>query len=389
MFQISNQTVTMSTDILELPTEEAAKLSTITEVRSEITRMKADYSGLTIKDVYDKTGLTKVSAARKEVKALRVKVDKARVALVDDAVKWQRQVNEVAKEITSEIRQIEDELQKKEDDIEAEKARIKAQAEKELKERSEKRNSILMSMGAVFTGTSYALGEASIQQYEVGGLTDEDFQTKVELFESEYQKALDAKLEAERIAKEEAERLEVQRKQQEAQAAELKRQQDELKAQQAAFEKQKADEQRAIDEENARMAAELKRQQDAIDAQKREAEAKLEAERQAELNAQREVERQAELEKARVEAAEKAKVEAELKAKRDAEAKIEADRIAKEKEARKLARRPDIEKFNDMTSQIDAIINSFQFKTEEGKNAQQDFKTGVQLLIKTSKLSAE
>jgi len=355
-------------EVLEV--NDIEKLSPITKVETEIVRMRNEFSGLKIKDVNDKDGFGKVTAARKEVKAIRVQVEKERKILVDDAVKWQRQVNEAAKDITGKLVEIEEPLQKMEDDHLAEKERVKQEAERLRKEKIQKRAQVITSFSGVnYNGLSYSLGEVAISQSDLELLADADFQTKVEAFEAEYSVILSTKLEAERIAKEEADRLEAIRVQQEAAAAELKRQQDELAA-----------ERKRLEDEKAEIEAAARRERE-------EKEAQIRREQEAASEKEREENRIAELEAARKEAAEKALAEAEAKAKQEANAKAEADRITKDKEEKRLAKRPDIEKFSDMVSKVLEVVNSFEFKTEDGKSAKTDFLTGIELLLKTTSLT--
>lgn len=350
-------------EVLEIPVVESEKLAPITKVESEIIRMRNEYSGLTISGVADKKGFEIVSTARKEVKSVRVQVGKERKALVDDAVKWQRQVNEAANKITAELQEIESGLEEKENAYIAEVQKIKEEAELARQEKIRNRVTVIMSMDARFDGVSYGVGEFSISHAALEKLSDSDFQSEVEAAESEQKKIVDARIEAERAAKEEADRLEAQRL-----------------------------EQQRIADEQAAQAAELKRQQDAIDAEKRELERQAkekadqeaaEAKAKADAIAAEEAKklRDAEIEKARQEASEKAIKDAKDKAAAEAKAKVEADRLSKEKEARKLAKRPDIEKFNDMYTQIVAITNNFTFKTGEGIAAHEEFKKGLGLLI--------
>jgi|GEM_PF-4850996 len=360
----------MSTETLELPVE-TDKLSPITQAESEITRIRTKAASLTIVDHNDKKGFEAVYQTRQEAARLRVDVEKTRKALVEDSVKWQKIVNSTANPLESNLKEIESGLKVKEDAYHAEKQRIKDEAERLRKARNLKRLAVITSLDPKFNGSGYTLGEAFISQDEIENLPDADFQTKVELFEAEYQIILDARIEAERLAKIEADRLEAQRKEQEAAALELKRQQDELAAERKKMDEEKAELARveAARVETERLAEKAK--QDAIEAEKREEK------------------RLADLEAARVEAAEKARVETEAKAKREAEEKLENERIAKEKEARKLARRPDITKYYDMVAQVLNIVDSVTFKTEEGIAAHADFKTGIELLVKSSVLKSE
>lgn len=358
----------MSTELIESP--EVEKLAPITKVEAQISRMRKEYSRLKILGVEDREGFNKVSTARKEVKAVRVQVEKERKSLVDDAVKWQRQVNEVAKGITIQLEEIESSLEEMEKAHIAEKERVKQEAERQRKEKIQNRIQVVMSIsGMQFNGIIYSIGSASIYQSEVEGLSDTDFQSKVEELETEYQIVLAHRLEEEKRAKEESDRLEAQRKEQEAAAAELKRQQEELEA-----------EKRRIADEQAAKEAEMKRQQ-------AEAEAELKRQREELEAKEREHKRQEELEAARKEASEKARIEAEFKAKQEADAKAEADRVAKEKEAKRLARRPDIEKFADMREKIYNLIDQYTFNTPEGIEAFSYFEQGLAELFSTSPLS--
>jgi hypothetical protein len=361
----------MSVETLEMPVE-YDKLSPITKVQAEISRMKNEYTGLIIKDVDDKEGFIKVKTARIAVKNTRVGIEKERKILVEDSVKWQRQVNDAANTIKDQLIEIESSLQKTEDDHLAEKEQIKAEVERLRKEKIQSRAQVITAFtGVSFNGVCYMLGSASIEQSEVENLSDDVFQSKVEILEAEYQNILKERLEAERIAKEEAERIEAQRIEQEAAEEEIKRQKDELAAERKRIEDEKAAHQAELKRIQIEKDAEIKRQQDAIEAEKKE------------------VARQAELEKARKEAAEKAVKDEQIKADRLAAEKAKAEKLAKEKAARALEKRPDIEKLKDMQLQITNLIDSFKFKTQEGIEAQQGIKAGLESLFNANSIKPE
>lgn len=400
--------------------QETDKLAPITQVELQIIRLKSECGNLKINGLEDKAGFDKVVAKRKETKGYRVGVENARKALVEDSVKWQKQVNETAKGFRLELEAIEFPLQKMEDDYLLEKQLAKEAVELARKEKIQDRARVITSLDAVFNGVSYTLGSVTITQNQLESFSDSDFQTQVEALEGEYKLILDARLESERIAKEEADRLEAQRKEQEAAAAEIKRQQEELEKAQKELEIERARqndiaEALKIEKRRAQLASiglvesdsgthrykgevvvsstlfnnlsderwigELVRvgqDLERIDSDIAEKEAKAK---------EAEEKRLSDLEAARVEAAEEARVDAVNKAKADAEAKIEAERLAKEKEERKAAKRPDIEKFKDMCVKVKAIAEGFEFKTEEGRLAHIDYMTGIELLAKSSKLS--
>jgi len=323
----------MTTEIIEQTKED--KLSPISKFESEITRMQKEFASLIIKDVNDKVGFANVSAARKEAKALRVNIEKGRKMLNEDALAWQKQVNEKAKILTAEILPIEHRLEKMEIDYEEEKERIKQEAARVAKARIANRALVITSIdGVKFNGVYYTLETASLSQSQLEDLNDSDFQTKVEEFEAAYQVVLAARIEAERIAKEESDRIEAQRIANEAAAAELQ----------------------GIAEEQAETAKNLKAQQDLIDAER----AKLEKSKE---------------EVVVIPGAEHAPMTATVVIKEEVSPAQPPVRIM----SHGPVVNPDIEKFEDMKAKITAIVASFEFKTEEGKAAQKDF----QLFIST------
>ncbi|MCF2498361.1 hypothetical protein [Dyadobacter chenhuakuii] len=329
----------MSVEVLELP-ETDEKLAPITKVKTEIARMRKAFSGLKIKDVNDREGLLKVSTARKEVKAVRVQVEKERKVLVEDALKWQRQVNDAAKEITAELVEIEEPLQKLEDDIIAEKQRIKEEAARVRKEKIQSRCQVIASIADVkFDGVSYKLNEVSIEYNGIETLSDDAFQTKVEEFEAEYQTILTARLEADRIAKEEADMLETQRVEQAAKADELKVKEDKINA----------------DRE------------------------KLEAEK-VELNAKQTPPSTVVSITHEGPAASSSIVEPTPGKKLSKKATVAND-------IEKQLREQDATMFDDMVANIKILIDKYSFNSANGSKAHEDFKTGLNLLIQATSLT--
>jgi hypothetical protein len=75
-----------------------------------ISKMKEDYLGLVVKDVYDKPGFEAVSTARKEAKKFRVAVEKCLKAVREPAVAFQRAVVAKEKEIVGQVKEIEEYL---------------------------------------------------------------------------------------------------------------------------------------------------------------------------------------------------------------------------------------------------------------------------------------
>lgn len=325
----------MSVEVLEMP-EADAKLAPITKVKTEIAKLRKEYAGLTIKDINDKEGFLKVSTARKSLKALRSGVENERKSLNEDALKWQRQVNGAAKEITAEILEMEEPLQTKEDWYLAEKERIKAEEERLRKEKITNRATVITSFqGVTFNGLSYLLGEFKIDHSDLEKLPDDKFQTKVEELEAEYQTLLTARLETERIAKEEADKLETQRKEQENKAAELKIQEDKIIA-----------EREKLEAEKAQLAATQLPSPPAVSFVPNARESTL--------------------------VTEPASVK-----------KVSKGAAV----AGNLLRSQDLQMFNDMTANVRILVGKYSFNTTDGKKALEDFNTGIELLIKSSILN--
>lgn len=90
-----------------------------------ISAMSAEYMPLVINGLEDTRGFELVHAARMKVKNLRVRVDKVRKDLKQDALEWGRKVDAEAKRITALLEPIETHLQEEEDAIEREKERIR------------------------------------------------------------------------------------------------------------------------------------------------------------------------------------------------------------------------------------------------------------------------
>lgn len=332
----------MSVEVLELPEKTEAKadnLAPITVFENEITRIKKSAEGLKIADINDKAGYLKVSTVRKEAKKLRVEVEKVRVGLKADALAWGRAVDSKAGEIENKILEIESPLLEMEKAHEAEKERIKSENERILKEKIQKRCAIITSLDAKFNGVTYTLGDATIEHSDFEKLSDDEFQTKVEWFEAEYKVILDAKLEAERIAKDEADKIEAQRV---ANEAETKRLSDEAK--------KLEDERKELENEKAKLSPVVSEviTPDII-------------------------------------------VERPITSTPVVVEQVQTISKGPGKSGIQLAKLKAIEisTFNDMSAQIIAISNGFTFKTEDGVKAHEEFKKGLQILIDTVGLKAE
>lgn len=196
--------------------ELATELKQFDITEAAIATMAADYMPLVVNGLEDKEGLAKVHAARMDVRNKRCRVEDRRKELVADALKHQRNVNAVAKHITTQLEQIEGHLQQEEDKIarvkeEARRAQMRIEEERINRERQE--------------AVAKALAEEKAKLQEETRRREAAERQAAEL-EANRKKAEAERLEwEERIRKEQAEvkaerqRLEEERKRLEAQQA--------------------------------------------------------------------------------------------------------------------------------------------------------------------------
>lgn len=292
-----------------------------------IAKYSEDFMPLKINGLEDKEGLKQVHDARMTIVKKRTEVEKVRKELKADALEYGRQVDGEAKRIFALLEPIENHLDSEEQKIKEEENKIKAEKEAEQQKIYENRIGVLLHYGMIFTGSSYVLNEITITTLDLKIMGDEKFDFAVGLVENEFNIIEAKKAEAERLKKEEEERLAKVAEDQKIEAerlAKIQKEQDE-KAEEIRLAQQK------INDENARIA---KEKQD-----------KIEAENRAK-----------ELEQAKKDAAEKAIKDAEAKRKADEEKRIADELAAQKKRERADNLRPDKEKLLAFASLIDAII---------------------------------
>lgn len=196
-------------------------------------------------------GIGKVSEARKQVKRLRIDIEKRRKELNEGALTYQRTVNAEAKRLTALVEPIESKLSAEEDNYEEQKRR-----EREAKE-AEKR--------AALTARLNRLGQSGVAVTDVAAVEAMDDASFEFFLLSESRKAEERRQEADRqrleaeefLAQQRREREELaakmaaERAQIEAERAELRRQQEEIRQSQEA--------KRREEEQRMREAAEVER----------------------------------------------------------------------------------------------------------------------------------
>lgn len=299
---------------------------------SAIEAMKAEYMALVVTDENDKEGAKKCYEARQNVKQTRIKVDKRRVELNADALKHQRAVNERAKTLVSLLTPIELHLQKQEDIVELAKQKAREKMEAELNERFRFRCDALSAVAAPIPHATLRLMPNEEWATLIGEATAKH---KAEQERQAAIEAENAKLKAEKDARDKADReAEQQRKLQEQEAdAERRKLQSALDA---ARERELAEERR---QKEAAEAA-VKKVKDEADALARKAENdRLESERKLQAEKDRAAKEKADAEAARVKAEQSAKKAEDdrIKAEADAKLKAEEEAAAKIKDAEQFA----------------------------------------------------
>lgn len=206
-----------------------------------IASMKEEYLPLIINGLEDKEGFDKVHEARMKVKGIRINVEKRRVELKEDSLKYGRAVDAEAKRITALLSPIEAHLEAEEKRITEEKERIKEEEKRKEREKMEDRVRKLAAYNSrIFTPL-------------LEKMTDEEFEKELAIAKENFEKEQarlakieeEKKAEAERIRKQaeeqetERKRLEEVRRQQEEKEAELKAAQEKIEAEKKALEESK------------------------------------------------------------------------------------------------------------------------------------------------------
>lgn len=300
---------------------------------------------IVVTDINDKEGMKKAAGMRKQVKALRIELEKKRKEIKHDAQQKGKAIDTIAREIKAMIEPMEEYLKEQEEFAKREQARIAEQVKSERK--------------------------AQLDEYEF----DTTFIDLGEMDEENYSKLLETAKTAHE-AKVKAE--------QEAAEAERKRQEEEAEKERQRIAAEKAEQER-IRKENERLKAEQEAREREIEAERKKQQAALKAEqerREKELAAER---AKAEKERKEREAAEKkriaeeqARIEAERKEREKAEAEAKTLREAEEKrlkeeearlKAEEEARQKALEAGDKekLTLLMDHIA-SIQLKSKEGQN---------------------
>lgn len=231
---------------------------------AKIEELKRELHGIKIIDSADYAKVTKgIGVCR----TLRTQVEKCRKDLKEDSLAYGRRVDAEAKRLTAMLEQIEEPLKAEKQRIDEEKERAKKAAEEAKRLKLESRLNDLSSINA------------RVNPLIVAEWSEDEFQKQFEVAKGIFEAAQrEAQAEAERLAREEADRQEAMRIERERLAAE-RAELDRLRAEQEA-------ERAAIQAEKDRLARE-QFERDEVERLKREAEEQAERDRLAQIEAEK------------------------------------------------------------------------------------------------------
>jgi hypothetical protein len=312
---------------------------------AKIEELKRELSGLKIIDSADYAKVTKgIGVCR----TLRVQIEKCRKDLKEDSLAYGRRVDAEAKRLTAALEAIEEPLKSEKARIDEEKERAKKAAEEAKRLVLEAR---LNELSAI---------NARVNPLVVADWTDEEFLTQFEvakgLFEAGQRQS---RIEAERLAKEEAERqeaLRLEREKLEAERAELARlrteQEAAAKAERDLIEAEQAAERKRLEEERTKIEVAQRIERERIEAEK----VAIQAEKDRLAREQFERDEAERLKREEEERAEQERLEL-IRAEEERKEAIRLQEIAEQEElARQEALRPDKEKiciFADVLTSLD------------------------------------
>lgn len=184
--------------------------------------LKERYSGLTIKDQQDKEGYVRVSESRKNIKAIRVAVEKGFTHLRQiDRLKVAKKIAEENK-VVAFLSALEDPLYKMEKDFDAEDTRIKEERKAKIEQQSVARMAELMGYGAQLQGSNWVMDDVSFDAAMVKGADDDIYKEISDAFKPKFDIKEKDRLEKEQLQKDKDAEFDRQQK-------ELKRLQQEAK----------------------------------------------------------------------------------------------------------------------------------------------------------------
>lgn len=249
-------TKTMIPEQLEVATNEQ-QLATLQAYKEQIAAAAVVASTLTIAGIDDRKGYKVVHDTRMSVKNLRVAITKRAKEIRDDAVKFQKAVIAVEKELIDMLSPIENHLLNQEEAIDAEKERIKAEEARKKAEALQVRMDQLMAVGCF------------MNPQQVADMSAERFSETIKAESEKYE----ARKSAELIERQQQEAEELRLKQErEAEAAALAAERERLRLDREAENARIAAENARMAEERRGLEAQQRKEREALDAARAEME---------------------------------------------------------------------------------------------------------------------
>lgn len=195
--------------------EAVSEIQKLSQTDAGIENLRSTYGNLKCNSLEDRPIYFAIAEGYKQVRNIRLSVERKRKELNEFPLAYQRAVNAEAKRITDELVPLEEQLAAEKTKFEDAEAAAKAAEEKAKKDR-------LVAAGFRFDGNSYTCGMHIISAGSIAKMED----AQIEFYESEGAKIRDMEAAAELRRKQEAEELKRQREEIEA----LRRQMAEEKA---------------------------------------------------------------------------------------------------------------------------------------------------------------
>lgn len=278
---------------------ETLNIEKFNPTKAELSNLVKKYKALEIKGVGDTAGYIAVDSARKELKKVRVQIEKDGKFFRSEAIAFQKAIIEKEKELVGIIEPLEIELTTKQKAVDD--AKVRAEREKALPERLAK----LQEIGLT-PANEIILDMDDLRFSEFFNQAKSDYLIEKERKQKEEKEASELKLKQEQ---EDAQRK--IKEEQEAAAAKMDEERKKLEEEKAQIEREKL----AIEKEKQRIIDEEKAKKEAEERAKREAEEKVIRDKEeAELKVKREAEEKAKAEAARIELEKKQKLELEKQA---------------------------------------------------------------------------
>ena len=166
-------------------------ITSLKKITGNIDELKKKGESLTISNIDDTEGYKLVDEHRKAVKVIRTSVEKKRKELKEPALKFGKEVDAVAKQLTELLTPIEEAMERKQKVIDDQKEQIKLALARKISDRTNQ----CYKAGMLFNGTDFRYKDIRLDPSQIGILSDEAWTA----FTNELDKAISADKEEELI----------------------------------------------------------------------------------------------------------------------------------------------------------------------------------------------